>query len=77
MSSVRKYETEVVRRIYDNDEGVYVEVGPDSDALGLVELRTGDKASEDYYGKLRFTMTKEQAIAVGHALIAAAAEVKE
>lgn len=38
-------ETEHSARVYDNDHGFYVSVGPDRDGLGLCEMlyRDGDK----------------------------------
>ena len=36
------YEIEVVRKVYDNHVGKCIEVGPDKDGLGLVEVDGGD-----------------------------------
>lgn len=37
--SKEKYSIEKLVRIYDNKEGDYYEVGPDSDGLGMLEIR--------------------------------------
>lgn len=44
MTVVPKFELNVVRHIYDNENGGCIKVGPDSDGLGLVEIDGG----EDY-----------------------------
>jgi len=70
-------ETEVIRRIYINTEGVYLEVGPDADGLGLVEIRnSGSKPSEEWFGKVRFSVEPEFAKQLGQALLDAAGEAK-
>ena len=33
------YSLETIKRIYDDTTGDYLEIGPDSDALDLVEIR--------------------------------------
>ena len=68
------YTTEIVRVVWDDKDGVSLSIGPDSDSLGLVEMRTTDTKSAEFYGKVRLCMPKEMAIAVGEALIAAAEE---
>lgn len=55
------YSTELGIRIYDNTVGDYVYVGPDSDNLGLVEI----KHSEDASGVV---IPKEQALLVAEAI---------
>lgn len=67
--------TEIVRRIWDDEEGVCFEVRPDQDGLGVIELHTPDDKSREYYGPVRFTMDKDMARQVGAALIAAADDV--
>lgn len=64
--------TEIVRRIWDDEEGVCFEVRPDQDGLGFIELHTPDDKSREYYGTVRFAMDKDTARQVGVALIAAA-----
>ena len=38
-----RHSLEVLRRIYDDEDGVYLEVGPDADSLDLVEVRSSGK----------------------------------
>lgn len=70
------FSQEVVRRIYDDDEGVYIEVGPDSDGLGGIEIRTTNTESKEFYGDIRCAIhSKEQAILIGKAILAAAEDM--
>ena len=53
------YTMETVKQIWDDDSGNRIEVGPDRDALGLIEIR-------EYIGNAptclnRITLTIEQA----------------
>lgn len=45
-----KYSLERIWRVYDDDDGSYIEVGPDADSLGLVVIRAvgsdGKKVTE-------------------------------
>lgn len=63
---------ETFRRIYDDEEGVYPQVGPDGDSLGLVELRVPDAESQKFYGDIRIAFHPDQARRLAEALIAAA-----
>lgn len=72
----KKYQTEVVRRIYENDEGVHIEVAPDSDGLECVVLRTVDEDSKNYYGEINLMLPKELARLVGQALIDSSNDVR-
>lgn len=40
---VKQYEIETTRRVYDNTNGGYISIGPDSDGLGLLEIKGGDE----------------------------------
>lgn len=67
--------TEIVRRVYDNDNnGVFIEVGPDSDVLDNVTMQTTEAESRSWYGEFSVSMTPHMAKAIGHALIATADE---
>lgn len=70
-----KYSTEVLRRVYNDTDGVYLQVGPDSDGLDLVQLSTPGKDNEEYYGMIRLVVTPEQAKLLGLALIDTADEL--
>lgn len=48
------YTTEITWRIYNNNEGVYIEIGPDADGLGSIEIRNGTtNESIAYFGEFR------------------------
>lgn len=66
--------TDVVRRVYLDEEGVYLEIGPGLDFPDVLEVRASDKKSIDWFGAVRFSVTDEFAIALGNALIDAAKE---
>lgn len=70
------FSQEVVRRICDDEEGVYIEVGPDGDGLGGIEIRTTTPESKTFYGEIRCSIySKEQAILIGKAILAAAEDM--
>jgi hypothetical protein len=59
------YTIERVIKVYDDDNGEYVYVGPDGDGLDMVELRAyteGNRITS------RLAMTKEQALLVAKAI---------
>jgi hypothetical protein len=66
------YSTEVIRRVYNDEDGVCIQVGPDADGLDCVEVSTPDPASGEYFGKVRFVVTREFAALLGKALVDAA-----
>lgn len=71
------FTVEVVRRVFDDDHGVYIEVGPDGDGLGGIEIRTVDKDSKEYYGDVRISFhSKAQAILMGNAILEAAEDMQ-
>jgi hypothetical protein len=69
------YEVEIVRRVYDNVAGAYVEVGPDGDGLGIVEIRTSGK-NVDHFGPIRFAIAPDMALALADAIKACAEEMR-
>jgi hypothetical protein len=72
-----KFSTEVVRKVYDDEDGVYIQVGPDGDGLDLVELRVSDEESKKYYGDVRITLYPAQARLLADALLACADEMEK
>ena len=68
--------TEIFRRVYNDDSGVYIQVGPDADALNLVEIRTTNPLSKEFYGDFRIVLQPEYAIALAEAILAAAREAE-
>lgn len=69
------YETEVVRRVFDNDEGHYLTVQPSPDFPGNVMLNS-DPSEEDYFGKQRIDLPAAFMRCLGQALIDAANEAE-
>lgn len=68
---MKGFTSEIVRKIWSDEDGDYIYVGPDADALDLVEIRLVD---EKGVIAQRFTMHPIQAYLVGKALIAASGE---
>jgi len=66
------YTMELIRKIWNDKTGESLEVGPDSDSNGLVEVR-----SRDDQGKImnRLSMTPEQALLVAEAIKACSLEI--
>lgn len=69
-----KFSTEVVRRVFDDSEGACIEIGPDTDSLNLVQMRTVGKENEEYWGRFSLTFPPKMALQIAKALIAAAEE---
>lgn len=69
--------TEVSRRIYNNKEGVCLEVGPDADIGELVQISTPNGKSAEFFGKTRLVMEPRMAKALAKALIECADELEE
>lgn len=67
----RSYTSEIVRKVYDDQHGNHIYIGPDADGLDLVEVREVDDKNV-ILG--RFVMNPIQAKMVGEALIAASNE---
>lgn len=63
---------ETIRRLYDDVEGVYVEVGPDSDGLGMVQISTPDKKSKEWFGDIRLVLSPLRARILATMLLDAA-----
>jgi hypothetical protein len=62
---------------YDGKGYPFLEVGPDSEFSTLLELRTTDEKSKQFYGDIRIVLTKEMAKALGETLIKAANEMEK
>lgn len=67
--------TEVVRKVYDDDEGFHISVGPDSDGLDLVQISTDGEENKKFFGDLRLCLFPAMARELGHALIDTADEL--
>jgi len=57
----QEYEMEVLRRIYANSNGAYIEIRQCFDIPGNVLIHTPDKTSQDYFGPISMSMCKELA----------------
>jgi hypothetical protein len=68
------YTMELFRKVYEDHTGACIQIGPDSEGLGCVEVMTPDPASKEHFGAIRFTVPKALAYLLGKALIDAAAE---
>lgn len=64
----KQYEIETTRKVYDNENGGYFEVGPDMEGLGLVRV-----GCEDAY----IVIPPEHALHVAKAIELAAREMME
>ena len=60
-----------VYQVWNDEAGVCIEVGPDSDALGMIEIRPKDIHSEDYFGSFNVRFNRNMARLLGKALIEA------
>ena len=63
------YETVVTRRVFDNEHGVHIKVGPDGAGLGLLEIDGG----RDFGGPIR--LVPGMALVLAQAITAAAKEM--
>lgn len=71
------YSIEKSLRIYDDKEGVYVEIRNHPDfPEGALLLHTNDiKSNEDFYGKIFLSLSKDHALALSRALATMASEI--
>lgn len=51
---------ETTRNVYLDDEGTYIQVGPDADGLGGIRVRTVDKESKEWFGDFDFSIHDKQ-----------------
>lgn len=71
--SNNKFTLEVHRRVYDDENGQYITVRPDTDVPDFILLMTDDD-QKGYWGDVRLTLPAKMARLLGEALIAAANE---
>lgn len=67
-----EFELETFRRVVCNDDGSYVEIGPDADGLGLIELKYREKSQD--HPNARLSLPPEQARLVAQAILRAVEE---
>lgn len=70
------YETEIVRKVYDNDCGEAVTVAPSPDFPGNVIVYVEDKHKE-YFGDFRLDLPAAMCKQLGQAILDAAAEAEK
>jgi len=63
--------TDVIRKVWVEDENAHLELRPYTEAPTALELTTSDPQSMEYFGKVSIIFSKEYARALGEALIAA------
>lgn len=70
-----KAETDFIRRVFPpNHNGEFLEIGP-WELPEFVHLRTTGAKNVEFWGDVNISMDPQFAIAVGHALIAAAGDI--
>lgn len=60
-----RFTTEFSARVYNDDTGTYVQIGPDRDGLGLCRLVHGEAGVEE----IEIHMSWDQATAVANAIL--------
>jgi hypothetical protein len=69
-----KAAVEVVRRVWDQEDAVFIEVGEYADNPDYLCLRTAGVKSIEWFGSIDIGMSPAFAKALGEALLAAATE---
>ncbi len=75
MSKVPPYETEVFRRVYNNEYGCYYQIGPDADSIGCVEVRYIVEKGKMHPEQMPMC-SPECAVLIGQAMIDCAKELQ-
>lgn len=73
------YTLEKILRVYDDKEGVYLEIrqNPDYPEGGIQIHTNGDKINEDWFGKVNLPLnSKEQAIKLAQAILEMSEQIK-
>ena len=65
-----RYEVETMRKVFDNELGAHIKVGPDADGLKLVEIEGGED-----FGCGRITLDPRMALVLAGAIEATAREL--
>ncbi len=73
---IPQFETEIFRRIYDNNHGCYYQIGPDFDGLACVEVRYYDENNK-HVSTSPIMASPDCMILVGQAIIDCAKELQE
>ncbi len=75
MITTPKFETEIFRRVYSNDDGYYYQIGPDADGLGCISVTYVDENSKRSVNQ-QIVCAPECAELIGQAMIDCARELK-
>lgn len=76
----REFTMQKYIRIYDDQEGAFLEVGcaPDGPEFGIAITTAGDKLSEEWYGKQSLTIgSKKQAEMIARAILEISADMPD
>lgn len=77
---MKTFSLEKVMRVYDDSEGVYIEVSqnPDFPDSGIMITTNQNKESKMYYGDNNILLNdKDQVIKLAHALLEMAEQIKD
>jgi hypothetical protein len=72
-----KVSTEIVYKIYNDDDGVWIEVGPDPDGICMVNVRTVGQDSISYFGDHDLKIPVDMADRIAKAISDCAKNIKE
>lgn len=64
-----QFDIETIIRLHEPMEYAYLEIGEDPDIPRIVQLRTPNKESVEYYGDINLSLSPEKARQLGAALI--------
>lgn len=73
--NMKTYETETLRRVYDNDEGHYLTVCPSPEGFDGNICVMAEQTEIEYWGPVRLDLPKEFMVLLARAILAAADEV--
>ena len=65
------FSREMLYRIHDEQEGVFIEVGEYPDDPPLIEIRVPDRKSKTFYGDFKLMLELDQAEMLANSLLAA------
>jgi len=75
---MNKYSIEVIRRVFDDSEGVCIEVGSCQDGTpGVVSIYTTGEKNKEWYGSLYLAVAPDQARLLAVAILARADEAEK
>lgn len=71
-----KITTDTIRKVYIDNEGVYIQVAPDADALGLLELTVPDVRSVEFFGNCNIIMSTDYARQLALAILHCCSDIE-